>query len=217
MAPFGFLLCAALLLNSADAFAPSISASKHLKTRAELHKSTLTFKFSEGRNRALVQHQGHSLAARNRGRYYEDDVEEEKPSTFSITTILILINLACYGAQIASSYEAVGKIEEILTAAGRSMPPSGLPFSLPQFSLPLGRGQLSAQGAFTRDFIMLGPMITQLDQSYRYLSSAFLHGGILHLGMNMYNLNHVGRQIEVGLQIFVYACLTFQALLQLLS
>ena len=64
----------------------------------------------------------------------------------------------------------------------------------------LGAGRsISGRGHFTRDFIMDPRYVRSRRvgmQTYRCLSSAFLHGSVLHLGMNMWNLNRVGHMLE---------------------
>ncbi len=43
---------------------------------------------------------------------------------------------------------------------------------------------------------LYGPAVTQLHQYWRIVSGAFLHGGLVHIGLNMFALYQVGTLVE---------------------
>ena len=46
------------------------------------------------------------------------------------------------------------------------------------------------------NFALIGPFVTKYNQYYRLITSAFIHGNILHLLFNCYSLRVIGSQIE---------------------
>ena len=46
------------------------------------------------------------------------------------------------------------------------------------------------------NFALYGPFVTKYNQYYRLITSAFIHGNILHLLFNCYSLHVIGSQIE---------------------
>jgi membrane associated rhomboid family serine protease len=51
--------------------------------------------------------------------------------------------------------------------------------------------------AFTQMGIKLSHKILRGEELYRLITPVFLHGGLLHLGMNMISLSSCGRDVEV--------------------
>mmetsp|Transcript_27046 Transcript_27046/g.55348 ORF Transcript_27046/g.55348 Transcript_27046/m.55348 type:complete len:381 (+) Transcript_27046:42-1184(+) len=140
--------------------------------------------------------------------------DKERLKSLTVTDFLLVINVAFFIAQVASAFTAHAHLNNaIIKMGGRgiSAMEAGLPFSIPSRVMRLGGGVLSSQGTFTRDFI-LNPLLIgrPFKQSYRALTSAFLHGSGIHLGLNMWNLNRVGRMTErlFGPWLFSFAYLT---------
>ena len=71
--------------------------------------------------------------------------------------------------------------------------------------------------SLTRNFVMI-PALVCRGQFYRLLTSMFLHGGILHLVMNMLSFSQLGASLEnrIGTLSFLYHILIFGILSSLL-
>lgn len=67
--------------------------------------------------------------------------------------------------------------------------------------------------------INIGPYVFQpylvwyFNQYYRMITSAFLHGGIMHIGMNMMSLVAIGGMLEPVYGTFKFLCLTWLSIL----
>ena len=128
--------------------------------------------------------------------------DSDSAPSLTLTQMLIIANVLAFLAQLASAYTAHDRISALFKAAGQRAPTAqerGLPFSLPQYSLGFNSRVISGQGSFTRDFIMDPRYVRSRRfglQTFRCITSAFLHGSLFHLGMNMWNLNRVGHMIE---------------------
>jgi membrane associated rhomboid family serine protease len=70
--------------------------------------------------------------------------------------------------------------------------------------LALGPGDLR--------YALFGPAV-QSGEYYRLVTSAFMHGGLLHIGFNMYLLYIIGRELELGLGSPRFASIYATALL----
>jgi hypothetical protein len=100
--------------------------------------------------------------------------------SLTVTDVLLVLNAVFFIAQIASAFTAHGKMNEFMARMGRRGPSAleaGLPFSIPTHSVQRGGMLFSAQGTFTRDFVFNPALVKRpFKQTYRALSSAFLHG-----------------------------------------
>jgi membrane associated rhomboid family serine protease len=70
----------------------------------------------------------------------------------------------------------------------------------------------AVDGQVTEDFLLYGPAVWA-GEWWRLVTSGFLHGGILHIGMNMYVLYAIGPQLERLFGPARFVCLYFAALL----
>ena len=61
-------------------------------------------------------------------------------------------------------------------------------------------GALHSDTALIRDGVLVPVLVTQNHEYWRIITSAFLHGGIWHIGLNMLSLYWLGRFIEVVLR-----------------
>jgi len=79
------------------------------------------------------------------------------------------------------------------------------------FQNGLAGGSLGAAGglqeSFTNRFLLYGPAIAINHEYYRLLTSAFLHGSLLHIGFNMYALWLFGPALEQRLGRLRYVLL----------
>lgn len=55
------------------------------------------------------------------------------------------------------------------------------------------------RSAFTDDFLLWGPGVRHLNEYWRLLTGAFLHGSVLHLAFNGYFIYTFGRFLESGI------------------
>ena len=187
--------------------APSLACGAHrssITSSSDSGRTPLTRRYASGYgySSSSSSRDGRGFAGGGGGNGGEEQ-QEEGPASLTLTQLLVVANVMGYAAQLVSAYSAHGRISDLFRAAGQRPPTAqerGLPFSLPQYSVGLGAGRsISGQGHFTRDFIMDPRYVRSRRvgmQTYRCLSSAFLHGSVLHLGMNMWNLNRVGHMLE---------------------
>ena len=63
-----------------------------------------------------------------------------------------------------------------------------------------------------RDFVLYGPLVAD-GEWWRLLTAGFLHGGLFHLGVNMYALYFLGRMLEPSLGHVRFAALYFASLM----
>lgn len=70
------------------------------------------------------------------------------------------------------------------------------------FVWELYTGALRSDAALIRDGVLIPRLVTQYGEWWRIITSAFLHGGIWHIGLNMLSLYWLGRFIEVVLKPF---------------
>jgi len=100
--------------------------------------------------------------------------------SLTVTDVLLVLNTVFFIAQVASAFTAHGKMNEFMARMGRRGPSAleaGLPFSIPTHQVQRGGMLFSAQGAFTRDFVFNPTLVKRpFKQTFRALSSAFLHG-----------------------------------------
>jgi membrane associated rhomboid family serine protease len=75
---------------------------------------------------------------------------------------------------------------------------------------PLGGG---GGGTVFNHFALAGPLITDLHQYYRLLTTGFLHDGILHILFNMVFLYFIGPLLEPAIGRFNFALVYFVSLL----
>jgi membrane associated rhomboid family serine protease len=73
-------------------------------------------------------------------------------------------------------------------------------------------GQFATQDTLTQFGLLYGPAVAQ-GEYWRIVSSAFLHGSILHIGFNMYLLYLLGPQLEQNLGSVRFSMLYFGSLL----
>jgi membrane associated rhomboid family serine protease len=129
--------------------------------------------------------------------------------TTSLTDVIIVLNVAIFLAQITSAFAAHIKITEVLTRRGHyafSPFERGLPFSVPQYAFSMGGKSISGQGLLTLEFILNPTFATRFGQVYRCITSAFLHGSMFHVGLNMWNMNNVGRRMEAKFGPWLLGC-----------
>lgn len=81
------------------------------------------------------------------------------------------------------------------------------------FIWELYTGALHSDAALIRDGVLIPRLVTQYGQWWRIITSAFLHGGIWHIGLNMLSLYWLGRFIEVVLRPLRMAFVYFVALI----
>lgn len=74
-------------------------------------------------------------------------------------------------------------------------------------------GALHDNAALVRDGVLIPVLVTQNHEYWRIITSAFLHAGIWHIGLNMLSLYWLGRFIEVVLRPFRMAAVYFAALI----
>lgn len=74
-------------------------------------------------------------------------------------------------------------------------------------------GALRNNAALVRDGVLIPVLVTQNHEYWRIITSAFLHAGIWHIGLNMLSLYWLGRFIEVVLRPFRMAVVYFAALI----
>lgn len=74
-------------------------------------------------------------------------------------------------------------------------------------------GALHSNAALVRDGVLVPILVTQNHEYWRIITSAFLHAGIWHIGLNMLSLYWLGRFIEVVLRPFRMAVVYFAALI----
>src|ERR1019366_9381537 len=63
----------------------------------------------------------------------------------------------------------------------------------------LGGGLMSLGGIATQVSVRLGaslPMVYNISQPWRFITAIFLHGGLLHIGFNMWVLMDIGPMVE---------------------
>ena len=72
-------------------------------------------------------------------------------------------------------------------------------------------GQLAMPGVLENAGVLYGPAVAQ-GQWWRVLTSAFLHGGLIHVGFNGYLLFALGPELERGIGSRRFAILYFGAL-----
>jgi len=72
--------------------------------------------------------------------------------------------------------------------------------------------QFATQDVATNLGLLYGPYV-QAGQYWRILSSGFLHGGIMHIGFNMYLLFMLGPQLERGLGSLRFSLIYFGSLI----
>lgn len=91
--------------------------------------------------------------------------------------------------------------------------PPGCPLSLALIAcnVLLYAGQVLTQEQLTRLGLLYGPAIQQGD-TWRLLSSGFLHGSLLHIGFNMYLLYMLGPQLENAFGTLRFALMYFGSL-----
>src|SRR3954447_3726727 len=70
----------------------------------------------------------------------------------------------------------------------------------------------STRAGFTSDFGLYGPAVAS-GELYRLVTAGFLHGGLLHIGFNMYILWFLGNLLEPALGHVRFAALYFASLL----
>src|SRR5215213_6285951 len=70
----------------------------------------------------------------------------------------------------------------------------------------------SSTGSVYQDFVLYGPFVAD-GEWWRLLTAGFLHGGLLHLALNMYALYFLGRMLEPSLGHVRFAALYFASLL----
>jgi len=73
-------------------------------------------------------------------------------------------------------------------------------------------GQMLTQDALANAGLLYGPAVAQ-GQWWRLVSSGFLHGGLIHIGFNMYLLFMMGPQLEKGFGALRFFLIYFGALL----
>ena len=72
--------------------------------------------------------------------------------------------------------------------------------------------QASPSDSVYRDFVLYGPFVAD-GEWWRLLTAGFLHGGLFHLGLNMYALYFLGRMLEPALGHVRFGAIYFAALL----
>src|SRR3954466_9637986 len=72
--------------------------------------------------------------------------------------------------------------------------------------------QATPRNPVRRDFVLYGPLVAD-GEWWRLLTAGFLHGGLLHLVLNMYALYFLGRMLEPSLGHVRFAAMYFAALL----
>ncbi len=75
-----------------------------------------------------------------------------------------------------------------------------------------GAGLRTGGGEVYRQGVLFGPLVAD-GEWWRLLTGGFLHGGILHLGLNMYALWFLGQLLEPALGRVQFALLYFVSLL----
>jgi membrane associated rhomboid family serine protease len=75
-----------------------------------------------------------------------------------------------------------------------------------------GGGFGSAGGRIFNDYALYGPAVAD-GQWWRLVTSGFLHGGLLHVGFNMYILWFLGNMLEPSLGPWRFGALYFASLL----
>ncbi len=81
------------------------------------------------------------------------------------------------------------------------------------FVWELYTGALRSDAALIHDGVLVPVLVTQGGQWWRIITSAFLHAGIWHIGLNMLSLYWLGRFIEVVLKPFRMALVYFVSLI----
>jgi membrane associated rhomboid family serine protease len=109
-------------------------------------------------------------------------------STHYVTTTLIALNVAVY-------------VISTIVGAGSSIG------GAPSFQFELDWALIGAGNT------ALGPIGVAEGEWYRLVTSGFLHGGLLHLGFNMFALWILGRQLEPALGRANFAAIYFSSLL----
>jgi membrane associated rhomboid family serine protease len=74
-------------------------------------------------------------------------------------------------------------------------------------------GALHSDAALIRDGVLVPALVTQNHEYWRIITSAFLHAGIWHIGLNMLSLYWLGRFIEVALRPFRMTVVYFASLI----
>jgi len=74
-----------------------------------------------------------------------------------------------------------------------------------------GSGGLEPSGPVIRDFAVFGPAIAD-GEWYRVFTGAFLHGGLIHIGFNMYALYILGQLLEPAFGTPRFVALYFASL-----
>lgn len=92
--------------------------------------------------------------------------------------------------------------------------PKGCPITLALMAanISLFAAQFATQDALTNFGLLYGPFV-QEGQYWRIISSAFLHGSILHIAFNMYLLYMLGPQLEQALGSIRFSLMYFGSLI----
>lgn len=127
----------------------------------------------------------------------------------SLQQWLVYINVIFYVIQITSAVGYLPTLNGYMTRFGyRPISKSKIieqnvwgksPIS---FRLPSMR-RVSSYGPFTTDFYFLSGKMAKL-QPHRYLTAGFLHGSIIHLGLNMQALRRIPKMLLEGLSWPLY-------------
>lgn len=133
-----------------------------------------------------------------------------------ITEVIVLANIIIYCIQMKSAYAAHEAISKVYRTYGVMYPAAktlGLPMSIPQRVVSVGSRRIFTAGAFTKDFMFDPDLVTRSGQLYRMITAAFLHSGITHLGLNMYQLVRNGATLEAlggvtYLGVYVFSAVT---------
>lgn len=91
--------------------------------------------------------------------------------------------------------------------------PKGCPVTLAliAINLALFAGQFATQNLLTNLGLLYGPAV-QGGQQWRIVTSGFLHGGLVHIGFNMYLLFMLGPQLERGFGSLRFSMMYFGSL-----
>jgi len=91
--------------------------------------------------------------------------------------------------------------------------PKGCPVTLAliAINLALFAGQFATQDLLTNLGLLYGPAV-QGGQQWRIVTSGFLHGGLVHIGFNMYLLFMLGPQLERGFGSLRFSMMYFGSL-----
>jgi membrane associated rhomboid family serine protease len=179
-----------------DSFRPQ---SRWVSSPLELRKTGSSLQIKTTRQQQQQQQQQQHPSSLLQAKWDGDDLRwvrrfgrriQRGRNTTPVKTTLIALNISVFLYQIITTVHFIRRNN---------------PSYWPKYALPIIFDTLigaSAQGPLTRDFAFSNMLSRR--QPHRYLSSGFLHGGILHLLLNMDSFRRQPSWLETGLGRPIY-------------